>query len=707
MTVSFDLATHLSPCGDQPRAIEAILGRLDRGERHTVLLGITGSGKTFTMANVIARSGRPALVLAHNKTLAAQLFGEFRSLFPSAAVHYFVSYYDYYQPEAYVPASDTYIEKDSLVNEEIDRMRHAATHALLTRSDVIIVASVSCIYGIGSSEHYASMIVSLARGQTVDRDEFLRRLVEMRYDRNDYDFHRGVFRVRGDVVEVFPTYEHDRAVRIEWFGDDIDSLSLIDPLRGKTIASVEQIRILPGSHYATASTHLQQAAETIRSELRSRLAELESRGKLLEMERLEQRTLFDLEMIEQLGYCTGIENYSRHLSGRTAGDPPPTLLDYFPRDFLMFIDESHQTIPQLQAMYRGDRSRKETLVEYGFRLPSALDNRPLRFEEFQERVQQVIYVSATPGDFELQQTHGEVVEQLLRPTGLLDPDIEVRPVTSQVDDLLAEIRQRVGLGQRVLVTTLTKRMAEDLTEYYQEMGVRVRYLHSDVDTLERIEIIRELRLGSFDVLVGINLLREGLDLPEVALVAILDADKEGFLRSTRALIQTAGRAARNLLGHVIFYADRITDSMRRAMDVTHRRRAVQAAYNESHGITPESIKRSIVDLAGTVFDADYHDVKLAAASSRSTPPSSEEIARLIEDLRARMKASARELAFERAAELRDQIRALEEQRLLYPLVEIKVPEYIEVARSSVPVPRTVAPVGSSLRRGSPGQRTRE
>ncbi len=663
MSEQFKLASPFDATGDQPAAIERICDRLGQDERHTVLLGITGSGKTFTIANVVARLQRPTLILAHNKTLAAQLFGEFRDLFPQNAVRYFVSYYDYYQPEAYVPASDTYIEKDSIVNEEIDRMRHAATHALLSRRDVIIVASVSCIYGIGSSEHYANMTVHLERGQEVDRDAVLRRLVEIRYDRNDFDFHRGTFRVRGDVVEIFPSYEHDRALRVEWFGDEIDAIHWVDPLRGATLSSLDQIRIHPGSHYVTSSTNLVRAMEGIKVELRERLGALEGEGKLLEMQRLEQRTLFDLEMLDQLGYCTGIENYSRHLSGRAPGEPPPTLLDYFPDDVLVVIDESHQTIPQLQAMYRGDRSRKETLVEYGFRMPSALDNRPLRFDEFEARQFQRIYVSATPGDYELEQTGGEVVEQLIRPTGLVDPRIEVRPVANQVDDLLAEIRERAAVGERVLVTTLTKRMAEDLTEYYQDVGVRARYLHSEVDTLERIEIIRDLRRGVFDVLVGINLLREGLDLPEVSLVAILDADKEGFLRAERSLIQTSGRAARNVNGTVLMYGDRITKAMRKAMDETLRRREIQMAYNEEHGITPETVKRAILDLSGTIFDSDYRSVPAPEPEvvDKVVP---EDVDGVLAKLRKEMKAAAEKLEFERAAQLRDRIHELEQQSLL-------------------------------------------
>jgi len=665
MSTEFELRSSFQPTGDQPRAIEELAARLRSGEKDSVLLGITGSGKTFTIANIIAQLQRPTLILAHNKTLAAQLYGEFRDLFPKSSVQYFVSYYDYYQPEAYMPTSDTYIEKDAIVNEEIDRMRHSATQALLTRRDVIIVASVSCIFGIGSSEHYDSMTVDLARGVEVDRDKVLRRLVEIRYERNDFDFHRGTFRVRGDVVEIFPSYEHERAIRVEWFGDEIEAIGYIDPLRGQALEELEEIRIHPGSHYVTNSVQLVKAMEGIKVELRQRLGELEREGKLLEMQRLEQRAMFDLEMMDQMGYCTGIENYSRHLSGRSPGEPPPTLLDYFPKDYLMVLDESHQTVPQVRSMYRGDRSRKETLVEFGFRLPSALDNRPLRFEEFRERLVQCVYVSATPGDYELELTHGEVVEQLIRPTGLLDPVIEVRPVGSQVDDLLAEIRARVGVGERVLVTTLTKRMAEDLTEYYQEVGVAARYLHSEIKTLERVDIIRDLRKGVFDVLVGINLLREGLDLPEVSLVAILDADKEGFLRSDRSLIQTSGRAARNLHGRVIMYADKITRSMKRAIDETDRRRTIQAEYNEVHGITPATIQRAILDLSGSPFEAEYHDVALPSADAPEEKiiVGSELMARVIE-LRAEMRSAADKLEFEKAADLRDLIHRLEQREIL-------------------------------------------
>ncbi len=655
---SFKLATPYPPAGGQPAAIEALLAGLERGEREQILLGITGSGKTFTMACVVQRWQRPTLIIAHNKTLAAQLYGEFRELFPENAVHYFVSYYDYYQPEAYVPSSDTYIEKDSIINDDIDRMRHAATSSVLTRRDVIVVASVSCIYGIGSAESYMGMLVDLQVGQSVDRDQVLRRLVDIQYERNDLDFHRGTFRVRGDVVEVFPAHEEERAVRLEFFGDEIEAIQLVDPLRGRVLARQDRVTIFPSSHYVTPQEERKRAITTIRAELLERLAVLRGEGRLLEAQRLEQRTLFDLEMLEQLGFCTGIENYSRHLSGRQAGEPPPTLVDYFPKDFLLIIDESHQTLPQIQAMYRGDRSRKETLVEFGFRLPSALDNRPLKVEEFEQRINQVIYTSATPGDLELEHTQGVVVEQIVRPTGLLDPEVEVRPVANQIDDLLEEIRLRLERKERVLVTTLTKRMAEDLTEYYQEVGLRVRYLHSDVDTLERIEIIRDLRRGEFDVLVGINLLREGLDLPEVSLVAILDADKEGFLRSVRSLIQTIGRASRNVGGKVLMYADSITASMRVALDETRRRRELQQAYNLERGITPQTVQRAILDLSPTVR-ADYHELPLEAPG---VPP--QELPAVIAALRAEMQQAAERLDFERAAELRDRVRALTESELL-------------------------------------------
>lgn len=587
----FRLAANFAPQGDQPQAIEKLVNRLGEQRRNQVLLGVTGSGKTFTMANVIARANKPTLVMAPNKTLAAQLYNEFRELFPDNAVRYFVSYYDYYQPEAYVPSTDTYIEKDASINDEIDKLRHSATKALLERRDTLIVASVSCIYGLGSPEAYFEMMLYLEEGMTIQRDQMLRKLVDIQYQRSDYDFHRGTFRVRGDIVEIFPAYEDRSGLRIEVFDDRIESIAEIDPIRGKALRRIDKATIYPASHYVTGAARMKQATLAIREELRERLKELREQRKLLEAQRLEQRTLYDLELLEEMGFCPGIENYSRHLTGRQPGEPPPTLLSYFPADFLLFIDESHVTVPQIGGMYRGDRSRKETLVEYGFRLPSALDNRPLNFSEFEAMLNQTIYVSATPAEYEFGVSEGAVVEQLIRPTGLMDPEIIVRPARSQVDDLLDEIRKRVERNERVLVTTLTKRMAEDLTEYYQDLNVKVRYLHSDIETIERVEIIRQLRMGQFDVLVGINLLREGLDLPEVSLVAILDADKEGFLRSDRSLIQTIGRAARNVYGTVILYADSMTDSMRRAIDETERRRRLQAAFNEKNGITPNRSSR--------------------------------------------------------------------------------------------------------------------
>jgi excinuclease ABC subunit B len=660
---SFQLHSPYQAAGDQPRAIAELTAGLDRGDKAQVLLGITGSGKTFTMANVISQQQRPTLIMAHNKVLAAQLYGELKEFFPNNAVHYFVSYYDYYQPEAYVPSSDTFIEKDSIVNEEIDRMRHAATFALLSRRDVIIVASVSCIYGIGAREVYSSMTCEIDAGKPRDRDSVLRRLVELQYERNDIDFHRGTFRVRGDTVEIFPAYEADTAIRVEWWGDDVESISEIDPLRGGVKRKLDRTVIFPASHYATPAETLKRATETIRLELKDRLTALSEQGRLLERQRLEQRTLYDLESIEQMGFCSGIENYSRHLSGRNPGDPPPTLMDYFTDDYLLIIDESHQTVPQIGAMYAGDRSRKETLVEFGFRLPSAMDNRPLRFDEWKERARQVIYVSATPADWELAEAQGVVVEQIIRPTGLLDPIVEIRPVGHQVDDLLAEIRERTARNERVLVTTLTKRMAEDLTEYYKEIGVRVRYLHSDIDTLERIEILRDLRRGEFDVLVGINLLREGLDIPEVSLVGILDADKEGFLRSERSLIQTIGRAARNVDGKVLLYADKETDSIKGAVSVTRARREVQTRFNLEHGITPRSTKRTILDIQpaepmpkkgqrGEVTGIDLKKVT-DLGSLRSA----------IGKLRGDMKKAATDLEFEKAAAIRDKIRELEQFEL--------------------------------------------
>ncbi|MEJ5375863.1 MAG: excinuclease ABC subunit UvrB [bacterium] len=658
----FRLVSHFKPAGDQPQAIQKLVEGVEAGAQHQVLLGVTGSGKTFTMAHVIERVQRPTLVISHNKTLAAQLYSEFKSLFPENAVEYFVSYYDYYQPEAYIPATDTYIEKDASINDEIDKMRHSATRALFERQDVIIVASVSCIYGLGSPEAYQGCLVYLQEGDRLERNELLRRLVEIQYQRNDLDFHRGTFRVRGDVVEVFPAHEERHAIRIEFFGDEIERISEVDPLRGRVLQRLHKVPIYPGSHYVTPPERLRRAIHGIREELRERLEELRSQGKLLEAQRLETRTRYDLEMLEEMGYCPGIENYSRHLTGRLPGEPPPTLMDYLPKDALVFIDESHVSIPQLQGMYRGDRSRKETLVEYGFRLPSALDNRPLTFEEFEKCVPQVIYVSATPGDYELERAGSRVVEQIIRPTGLMDPEILVRPAETQVDDLLHEIRKAVAASERVLVTTLTKKMAEDLTEHYTELGVKARYLHSDITTLERVEIVRDLRRGVFDVLIGVNLLREGLDLPEVALVAILDADKEGFLRSERSLIQTCGRAARNIKGRVIMYAERITPSMARAIQETRRRRRVQAKYNEENGITPRGIQKAIPDLLRTVYEADYPSIP-KVAERISFPQDPRVLDKRIKKLRKEMREAAERLEFERAAELRDQIIELERRAL--------------------------------------------
>ena len=656
MPRELELVTDLEPKGDQPTAIEELESGLKRGDIHHVLLGITGSGKTFTVANVIARARRPTLIIAPNKTLAAQLYGEMKELFPHNAVEYFVSYYDYYQPEAYIPSTDTYIEKDAIINDRVDRMRHSATRSLLSRRDAIIVASVSCIYGIGSSEWYQEMLIELERGQEYRRDRLLRRLVDIQYQRNDLDFHRGAFRVRGDVVEIYPAHSENLAVRIEYWGDEIERIVEIDPTRGQILNELDQYAVYPGSHYVTPEEHRLRAIESIREELLEWLPKLEKEGKLLEKQRLEQRTIYDLEMLEQMGFCHGIENYSRHLSGRKEGEPPPTLLDYFPDDFLVVLDESHITVPQLGAMYRGDRSRKETLVEHGFRLPSALDNRPLRFEEWEERVGQVIHVSATPGDWELERTAGVIVEQVIRPTGLIDPKVHVRPTKHQVDDLLAEIRARVSRSERVLITTLTKRMAEDLTEYYSELGVAVRYLHSDVDTLERVEILRDLRRGEFDVLVGINLLREGLDLPEVSLVGILDADKEGFLRSPRSLIQTIGRAARNVGGEVIMYADRLTDAMRNAIDETERRREIQMSYNQEHGITPKTVKKAVLDLDPSTGGSDYIVIPILRKDEGSGDPA--DLPARIEELRSEMLLAAEELEFEKAARLRDVIERL-------------------------------------------------
>jgi excinuclease ABC subunit B len=659
----FKLRSEFQPKGDQPAAIQALCEGLDRGDRFQTLLGITGSGKTFTVAHVIQHVARPTLIIAPNKTLAAQLYGEMRDLFPESAVHYFVSYYDYYQPEAYIPTTDTFIEKDAIINDQIDRMRHAATHALLSRSDVIIVASVSCIYGIGSAETYEGLLIEIAKGEELRRDNLLRRLVDIQYERNDVDFHRGTFRVRGDVVEIFPAYEENVAVRVEFFGDEVDAIHEVDPVRGRILGSLDRYSVFPGSHYVTPRQQLQRAIDGIREELRERLDWFDKQGRFLEKQRIAQRTSYDLEMLEQMGFVQGIENYSRHLSQRNPGDPPPTLIDYFPEDFLLILDESHQTVPQIGAMYRGDRSRKETLVEYGFRLPSALDNRPLKFEEFDKYMRRVIFVSATPGDFELGKTEGVVVEQLIRPTGLIDPEILVRPVPGQVDDLYGEIKGRVDRNERVLVTTLTKRMAEDLTEYYAELGVRVRYLHSDVETLERIELLRDLRAGEYDVLIGINLLREGLDLPEVSLVAILDADKEGFLRSPRSLIQTIGRAARNSRGQVIMYGDRITPAMKQAIDETNRRRTIQTEFNEEHGITPETIKRAILDINPASGASDYYAVPRVAAAARASGDKggADEAALVdqIEAVRQEMFAAAENLQFETAARLRDELRKLQ------------------------------------------------
>ncbi|MFO0617351.1 MAG: excinuclease ABC subunit UvrB [Polyangiaceae bacterium] len=657
----FQFTSQFQPQGDQPRAIKELCEGLDRGQPCQTLLGVTGSGKTFTAAKVIQHVQRPTLVLAPNKTLAAQLYGEMRELFPSNAVHYFVSYYDYYQPEAYVPTSDTYIEKDAIINDAIDRMRHAATHALLSRPDVIIVASVSCIYGIGSAESYSGLLIELEQGVEFRRDELLRRLVDIQYERNDVDFHRGTFRVRGDVVEIFPAYEAEQAIRIEFFGDEVESIKEVDPLRGKVLGSIKRTQIFPGSHYVTEQQQLRRAIGSIREELRDRLAYYDEKGRFLEKQRLEQRTMYDLEMLEQMGFVNGIENYSRHLSGRKTGEPPPTLIDYFPSDFLLIIDESHQTVPQLGAMYRGDRARKETLVEHGFRLPSALDNRPLKFEEFEKYLKRVLFVSATPGDYEIERSEGVVVEQIIRPTGLVDPTITMKPVAGQVDDLLSMIRGRVAQGDRVLVTTLTKRMAEDLTEYYTELGIKVRYLHSDIDTLERMEILRDLRRGEFDVLVGINLLREGLDLPEVSLVAILDADKEGFLRSPRSLIQTIGRAARNLRGEVVMYADKITPAIERARGETDRRREKQLAYNEAHGITPQTVVKAILDMSPTSGSRDYMGVPSKQGVKdieKLGEVAGEDLADVIEALRQEMFTAAESLDFEKAARIRDQIKRL-------------------------------------------------
>ena len=696
----FKLRSDYKPQGDQPRAIAELTAGIKRGDKHQTLLGVTGSGKTFTIANVVSQVQKPTLVIAHNKTLAGQLYGEFKELFPDNAVEFFVSYYDYYQPEAYVPSTDTYIEKDSTINDEIDRLRHSATHSLLTRNDVLIVASVSCIYGLGTAEAYYELKVALQTGEEYPRHELLRDLVEIQYERNDHDFSRGTFRVKGDTIEIFPAYEEERAIRVELFGDVIESIKEIDPLRGKVLGTIEKMSIFPSSHYVTSSERRKTAIESIREELRDRLIELRGQDKLLEAQRLEQRTMFDLEMIEQMGFCSGIENYSRHLSGRAAGEPPPTLLDYFPKDFLLVIDESHQSVPQIGAMYRGDRSRKETLVEYGFRLPSALDNRPLQFGEFERLVNQTVFVSATPAEYELQKSEGIIVEQIIRPTGLVDPEVEVRPVAQQVDDLLEEVRRRAAAGQRVLVTTLTKRMAEDLTEYFADLGVRVRYMHSDIDTLERLALVRDLRRGLFDALIGINLLREGLDIPEVSLVAVLDADKEGFLRSSVSLIQTIGRAARNIEGRVILYADTVTASMKAAIEETERRRAKQVAYNRERGITPQSVKRAILDMAihGIASGADE---ALAGKEELAgyLPADRKDVPKMVAQLEAEMRAKAEELDFEGAAILRDKIQAIKDLDLgIMP----KRPEVLkQEARAAAGLP--TRPAGQK-RRGRPNGR---
>lgn len=659
----FQLDTTFKPQGDQPQAIEKLVGSIKSGDEHQILLGVTGSGKTFTMANVIAELERPTLIIAHNKTLAAQLYSEFKGFFPNNAVEYFVSYYDYYQPEAYIPSSDTYIEKDARINEEIDKLRHSATRSILTRRDTIVVASVSCIYNLGTPQEYQAQLIPVHQGQELDRDDFLRNLIDIQYERNDIDFWRGCFRVRGDNVEVFPAHEEKKAIRFSFFGDEVESIVEVDPVTGHVLGELPAISIYPGSHFATPKETINKAIGTIKLELRDRLQQLKELNKLVEAQRLEQRTFYDIEMMEEMGFCQGIENYTRHITGANPGQRPPTLLDYFPQDMLCVIDESHVSMPQIGAMYKGDRSRKTTLVEHGFRLPSALDNRPMTGEEFEDFKKQVVYVSATPGKYELEKTQGEVVEQIIRPTGLVDPEIEVRPVATQVDDLLEEVRLRAEKNERVLVTTLTKRMAEELTDYYAEIGVRVKYLHSDIKTIERVEILTDLRKGKFDVLVGINLLREGLDLPEVSLVAILDADKEGFLRSETSLIQTFGRAARNVGGRVIMYADKITGSMKKAMDETYRRRNLQLDYNQEHGITPKTILKNIDSPLGHLFAADYVELD-RLHEKKAEYKSDADLEKSIKSLKKQMLQAAENLEFEKAAKLRDEINDLNKSKLL-------------------------------------------
>ena len=660
---NFKIVSEYSPKGDQPRAIDILSSGVMSGKKHQVLLGVTGSGKTFTMANIIAKVDKPTLVIAPNKTLAAQLYSEFKSLFPESAVEYFVSYYDYYQPEAYIPSSDTYIQKDSSINDMIDKLRHSATRSVLTRRDVIVVASVSCIFGLGAPEDYFAMRADVEKNMEIDRDEFLYSLIAMHYERNDIDFFRGSFRVRGDRVEIFPAYEENRAIRINFFGDEIEAISEIDPLKGTVLKNLNKTSIFPASHYVTQKMTLKKAVDSILEELKARIGYFRSENKYIETQRIEERTHFDVEMMQEIGYCNGIENYSRHLTGRVPGEPPPTLIDYFPGDFLLFIDESHISVPQLHGMYKGDRSRKETLVNYGFRLPSALDNRPLKFEEFETRIAQVIYVSATPADFELERGKGSLVELIVRPTGLTDPPITLKKAENQVDDLLEEILACVSKNERILITTLTKRMAEDLTEYYSDLGIKVRYLHSDIGTLERMEIIRDLRIGVFDVLIGINLLREGLDIPEVSLVAVLDADKEGFLRSARSLIQTCGRAARNINGRVLMYCDVVTNSMQQAINETNRRRTIQEKFNAEHNITPAGIEKAITRIFGQIYDyGAVSEDKVAETISRYK--SLDNIDDIISNLEKEMEAAAKELEFEKAAELRDRISDIKKRIVL-------------------------------------------